>query len=260
MQLSSIQDALAISKLPRLDTELLLSGLTGLSRTDLYTHLDDKIDADKFYEFHDRRFNFEPIQYITGKAYFRDLELNVGPGVLIPRPETELITEIVAKDSDTPQTILDIGTGSGCLAICLAKMFPEAHVVATDISEEALSYAKKNIDKYKLNVELIKGTFVDENFDLAVSNPPYIPSGLIETLSPEVRDFEPILALDGGEDGLKFLDSILDFVKDHAKKLILELHEDCLLAAKEGALNKGFNSVEIIQDLNKKDRFLVACI
>jgi release factor glutamine methyltransferase len=157
-----------------------------------------------------RRLAREPLAYIVGHKEFWSLDFAVGPGVLIPRPATETLIEQLCKlfsDRSAPLSILDLGTGSGCLLIAALKEFPNAHGVGIDSSAEALTWAKRNVAAHKLDdrASLIESGWLEEaspGFDVLLCNPPYIPSADIDTLEPEVRLYEPRPALDGGPDGL----------------------------------------------------------
>jgi release factor glutamine methyltransferase len=203
---------------PRLQTELLLAHLLKLPRMKLYLNFDRVLstaETDGLRELIKRRGLREPLQHITGSTSFCGFEIAVNRHVLVPRPETELLAEagwqFLSTLNSQLSTCLDFCTGSGCLAIVLAAKCPGAKISATDISADALTLAKENAAKNDV-AERIRffqgdGFAALENgaqFDLIVSNPPYIPSAEIETLEPEVRDFDPRLALDGGADGLEF--------------------------------------------------------
>jgi release factor glutamine methyltransferase len=163
-----------------------------------------------------RRERREPVPYILGLHEFWGLDLEVGPDVLIPRPETELIVEetlaLVGKDGGP--LIVDVGTGSGCLAIALAREIPRARVVATDVSRYALGVARRNAERHGVShrIAFLEASFLDgfdDEADVIVANPPYVPSIAEPGLSPEVRDYEPAVAVFGGEDGLEALRSIV---------------------------------------------------
>ena len=153
--------------------------------------------------------NFEPIQYVQGTARFMERSYYVAPGVLIPRPETEELVEVMLKEVPSGARILDIGTGSGCIAISLSKMLPDAKVTAWDISDTALRIARRNNEALQTSVCFVQRDVLayvpgsGERYDVIVSNPPYIPSADCLTLQEEVRR-EPLMALDGGTDGLNF--------------------------------------------------------
>lgn len=202
---------------PRLQTELLLSHLLKMPRMKLYLNFErtlNSTEVDQLRELVRRRSQREPLQHITGSTSFCGYEIRVNRDVLVPRPETELLAEcawefLAARPA--PVSALDFGTGSGCLAIALAAKFPAAQVVALDISEAALSAARANAAQNQVaeRIQFLCGDGfaalpAGTTFDLIVSNPPYIPTAEIATLQPEVRDFDPHGALDGGADGLDF--------------------------------------------------------
>ncbi len=201
---------------PRRAAELLLSQLLGLKRIDLYVEYDRPVsdqERDRLRELVRRAGNQEPLQYILGKTDWRDLTLAVASGVLIPRPETEGLVDLVLArlEPQLPRTLLDLGTGSGCLAIALARALPETTAVtALDSSPEAIALAERNIAAYKLTerIELVTGSAfdlsVERQWDVIVSNPPYIDIAERETLPPNVREWEPHTALFDGGDGLSF--------------------------------------------------------
>jgi release factor glutamine methyltransferase len=174
-----------------------------------------------------RREQREPTGYLTGHREFWNIDIEVGPGVLIPRPETELIVEevlarVTSRAEGPRLRIADVGTGSGCLAVALARWLPGAHIVATDVSDAALRVARRNAARHEvrdrvlvLQGNLLQGT--DGLFDVIVSNPPYVPAGDLASLQPEIREFEPVGALDGGPDGL---DVIRRLVPEAATRLV----------------------------------------
>jgi release factor glutamine methyltransferase len=209
---------------PRLQTELLLAHLLKMQRMKLYLNFDRVLSApetEALREWVRRRGLREPLQHITGSTSFCGHEIKVNRDVLTPRPETELLAEMgwqfVLEIGNAPAAkelaVLDLCTGSGCIAIAIAAKCPNAKIVASDISTIALAVARENAEKNQLadRIEFLAGDGFAafqkrpaHGFDLIVSNPPYIPSAEIATLDPEVRDFDPGLALDGGADGLDF--------------------------------------------------------
>jgi len=188
---------------------LLLSHITSKSSAQIIIN-EDKILAEsaEYFEYVNRHKNGEPLQYIIGKWEFMGCELLTDNRALIPRPETELLVEEALKFIDNRELhVLDLCTGSGCIAVAIKKLAPKAIVTAVDISNEALELAKTNAKSHGLNVEFIQsdlfGAFEESNiFDIIISNPPYIPTSEIAMLETTVRDYEPHLALDGGTDGL----------------------------------------------------------
>ena len=206
---------------PRLQTELLLAHLLKQPRMRLYLNFERALspaEVNSFREFIKRRGQREPLQHIIGSTSFCGLELAVNRDVLIPRPETELLAERgwtflnqLSTLNPQPSTVLDFGTGSGCLAIALASKCPAAEVYAVEISPGALALARQNAARHDLaeRIRFLQGDGfapVPEGiqFDLIISNPPYIPTSDIATLAPEVRDHDPHRALDGGADGLDY--------------------------------------------------------
>ena len=200
----------------RLDAELLMAAALGVSRTAVVTGA-AQIDAaalGRFKRMVARRETREPLAYIVGWREFFSLEFAVRSGVLIPRPETEAVVEAALDflSARPTATILDIGTGSGAIAIAIAKNAPAARITAVDISKVSLEVSANNARRHRCvdQITFLEGdcfAALDENvspFDLIVSNPPYIAEADLATLAPEVRDFEPRIALEGGHDGLEF--------------------------------------------------------
>jgi release factor glutamine methyltransferase len=219
-----------------------------------------------------RRSRREPLQYIIGNVDFAGLVIEVGPGVLIPRPETEFMLQEAVKvvtrktlpDNDQSLRILDLCTGSGCLALALAKTFPRAEVIGTDISEKALAYARRNAGINRVrNVTFMKGDLfrpvADMIFDIIVSNPPYIRKSDIERLQPEIRGWEPLEALDGGEDGLGFYWEILSSSREYLDRegaIILEVGDGAIREVTALAESLGFRSVSVTRDYSDIKRVL----
>jgi len=193
----------------RLEAEWLLCAATGLDRVGLYLQYDkpmNDIELAAYRSLVARRAKREPLQHILGTQEFCGVDYEVSTDVLIPRYDTEvLISEAIARAPDA-QTVLDIGTGSGCVAVSLQKRLVKAVVTATDISKAALAVARRNADRAGATIEFLHGSLLEpvtcRRFDLIVSNPPYIPTADIDTLELEVRDYDPVIALDGGTDGL----------------------------------------------------------
>jgi release factor glutamine methyltransferase len=194
---------------PRFDAEELAAHVHGVKRSQLHAVPDTDFDA-RYWEAIARREAREPLQHITGRAFFRYLELHVGPGVFVPRPETEsvvgwAIDAVRAMDVVEP-LIVDLCTGSGAIALALAQEVPRSRVHAVELSEEALQYARKNVEGSRVVLHqgdaLTALPELDGQVDLVVSNPPYIPLTEWEYVAPEARDHDPELALFSGEDGL----------------------------------------------------------
>lgn len=218
-----------------------------------------------------RRIQREPLQYIFGYTDFCDLKIKVMHGVLIPRPETELLVEesikIIKKLNNKELKVLDLCTGTGCIAIAIAKKLPEIHVYATDISNKAIKCARENaeINHIKKNVIFMEGnlfeTFKDLIlFDIIISNPPYIKTSEIESLQPEVSKWEPYQALDGGKDGLKYYKEILKQSKKYLKSrgfILFEIGEGQVSSLRKIVKKNGFNIYSILKDFSGIERVVI---
>jgi release factor glutamine methyltransferase len=264
---------------PRLSAELLLAHVLNIARIKLYTDYDRPLAERELTTYRDlvkRAGEQEPIAYLTGKAHFFNIEFEVDKGVLIPRPDTETLVENVLQTArhqpgmEAPR-ILDLCTGSGCIACALAHRIRSAIVTATDISPEAVKVATKNVERLGLTdrVKVLHGDLYDplkdevdaRPFNLIVSNPPYIPTGQIASLDQNVRDYEPKLALDGGIDGLVVHRRILEHAAYRllpGGRAYLEIAFDQGDAALELATHYG-DLVEphILRDYGGNDRVLV---
>jgi len=268
------------------EAELMIRYGLGIDPVKLYSNNPDLNDEDELliHQMVTRRTEREPLQYIIGSIDFMGLKLEVGEGVLIPRPETELMAEYAIKTISNyklqitnrdplPVTrypslgILDLCTGSGCLALAMAKEFPEAEVTGCDSSEEALKVAVRNAEINKIeNVKFIKGDLFkpvssEDPFDMIISNPPYIKTIEIKSLQPEVRDWEPMKALDGGTDGLDYYRMIIpgsvNFLKNNG--ILMFEHGDGQSDDIAGMLNDaGFKAIETIKDYSGKERVIQA--
>jgi release factor glutamine methyltransferase len=261
---------------PRLDAELLLSHVLGTDRIYLYTHYDQPLTAaerEALRELVRRRGRFEPVAYLRGSREFFGRSFKVTPAVLIPRPETEHVVEAALnwarERALAAPTILDVGTGSGALALTLAAEFPEARVTAIDISPEALAVARDNAHALGVaeRVTFLEGDLyaplpADATFDLIVSNPPYVASAIAATLQPDVRDFEPGLALFAGPEGMDVLRRLVAGVDGRLRRpglFACELGEEQgerVAAALREALPAA--AVEVLPDLAGLSRVAVA--
>ena len=290
---------------PRASAQWLVSEALGVSKMQLFIDLERPLTPEERATLRDytrRRAAGEPLQYITGTVDFRHITVKVRPGVLIPRPETEVLVsealallpaaekpqgaldrevlaqlaelgEIEADDlPDLPSKkallVADICTGSGCIACSIAYEHPRTHVMATDLSPEAIALAAENRSDLGLDdrIELFEcdlGEGIDRamlgTFDLVVSNPPYIPTDVLSELSAEVGDYEPDLALDGGDDGLDVFRRLLawcDVALKPGGAFAFELHETCLDTAAGEAERAGFCDIRIISDLAGRPRVL----
>lgn len=206
----------------RLEAEWLLCAAMGLDRVGLYLQYDKPLNDSELAAYRAlvaRRARREPLQHILGSQEFCGLDYEVTPDVLIPRHDTGvLVSEAVTRHPDA-RSVLDIGTGSGCVAVSLQKRLVGADVTATDISGPALAVARRNAAMHGAAIEFLQGSLLDpvagRSFDLIVSNPPYIPSADIDALDQEVRDYDPRSALDGGGDGLDIYRALIPAALRH---------------------------------------------
>jgi len=254
----------------RLDAEVLLAFCLKCDRLEFLKNPDLKINKNKLSRYAkliERRLEYEPVAYITGRKEFWSFTLEVNKDVLIPRPDTEIIVEealAIGKKIIAPR-IVDIGTGSGAIALALAKELPEAEITATDISPAALKIAKKNARNLKLekNIEFFKGDLfapVKGLFDIIASNPPYISAAEYENLPHGVKDFEPQIALLAGQTGVEFYEKLIYQSKNHLKKdgwLLMEIGapqaEKILDIMKECAF---FENIDVRRDYAGHDRVI----
>jgi release factor glutamine methyltransferase len=285
---------------PRLTIELLLAHLLKKKRLQLYLEFERELDETTLEALRGmvkRRVAGEPLQYITGEAEFCGLKLLVDKRVLIPRPETELLVEAMGerlktgdrrqeteagaekktgdgeegardKREETRVRIVDVGTGSGCIAIALAKRFPEAEIVALDASRAALEVARGNAKLHQVekNIRFLESDLLEvlpDSFvaDAVVSNPPYIATGEMAKLPKEVRDFEPVTALQAGEDGLKVIRRLVIMAKrilSPSGFVALEIGAGQRGAVEEFFGQQGYEVVEVVKDLQGHERVIVA--
>lgn len=255
---------------PRLTIELLLAHLLRKNRLELYLEFERELDEATLTGLRamvKRRVAGEPVQYITGEVEFYGLKFAVDRRVLIPRPETELLVEAVLERK--PGKIMDIGTGSGCIAVALAKKLPGSEVTAIDASAEALEVARANVNRHGMekNVRFLTSDLLSElpvsfTVDAIVSNPPYIASGDWAKLPKEVKDFEPVQALLAGEDGLEVIRRLVTdarrFLSSPNGFIALEMG-----AGQRGAVEQLFVSAEytvaqVLKDLQGHERVIVA--
>jgi release factor glutamine methyltransferase len=262
---------------PRLQTELLLAHLLSMPRMQLYLNFERKLSERELEEFRElikRRGQREPLQHIVGSTCFCGLELSVNRHVLIPRPETELLVERgwtflnSLNTQHSSLSSLDLGTGSGCLAITLAVHCPEGRIIATDISAQALELAGQNAARHNMldRIDFLQGDAfaVFESprpFDLIISNPPYIATAEIQTLQVEVRDHDPREALDGGPDGLAFYRRIADEAAPFLKpggKIMLEFGDGQAQSVRQVFESQKWIVEAIIEDYTQRPRILIA--
>lgn len=262
---------------PRLDAELLLAEVLGMSRVDLYVKFDQPLipsEIDEYRELIRRRGEGEPVAYILGRAYFHNLEIKVNGSVLIPRPETEHLVEaaiefLMEGDWPSPPEVLDLCTGSGAIAIAIAKGFPEADITASDASVEALALAAENatLTGVAPRIRFVQSDLFEDidpvaTYDLIVANPPYISAEEWETLPRDVREFEPREALYGGLDGLDFYRLLAEQAPQQLKpygSLVLETGSTQAVAVSEILEATGhFKTVGVFQDYAGLDRVVAA--
>lgn len=258
----------------RLNVELLLSHSLGTRAAGLHGILDRRVTSeefDRFLQLLQRRLRHEPLQYITGEAEFMGITLSVNKQVLIPRPETELLVEralsIIKTIRKETIQVLDIGTGSGNIPIAIASFAPAVSVTSIDVSQGALETAARNAARHSISSVMFRHADVfaefppGQQFDVIVSNPPYISRDDFALLEPEVREFEPAIATTGGEDGLRFLRRIseLSAGKLYAGGwLLMELSYDQSVEAVEILRNKGLSNVELFDDYQGIPRIIQA--
>lgn len=253
----------------RIDAWYLFEHVTKMNRADYFLHGDDVMNpeqSDALKKFMDLRVKRIPLQYITGSQEFMGYSFLVSPATLIPRQDTEVLVEEVSKIANGKK-VLDLCTGTGCILLSLAKMCRLELAVGTDISEEAVETAKKNAERLCAEAEFFCGDLFEavpeEQFDIIVSNPPYIPSAVIDTLMPEVREYEPMSALDGDLDGLKFYREI---IKKANKYLVNQgqifFEIGCEQGAEVSALleEHGFSNIRVKKDLAGLDRVVSATL
>lgn len=258
---------------PRLDAEVLLADVLNTDRIGLYVNYDrpvSKEELSRYRTYIARRAQRIPVAYITGRKEFMSVDFCVEDGVLIPRPDTEVLIDETVKFLNSRSLrapkVLDLCTGTGAIACSLAREFSEATVVATDISEKAIAVARRNVENLGLsrNMTVIQGDLYDAltgmddvRFDVIVSNPPYIPSCRIDALEPEVARYEPRLALDGGEDGMDLIIPILDRAHVFAPEgfVCIEIGDTEQADLTVNAMiERGMRDVRVVKDLAGLDR------
>ncbi len=267
----------AESDSPRLEAEILLAESLGCARIELYTRFDEVPEADRLAQFRDwvkRRAAGEPVAYIVGYREFYSLRFNVDSNVLIPRPETEHVVvealEAAKKIADRPLRLIDVGTGSGCIAITLAKHLDECKIAATDLSAGSLNVARKNAAEHEVDdrIRFFEGDLLDAlppgsgQVHLIVSNPPYIGTGEIGTVDPEVRQYEPEMALFSGPHGTELITKLMAQSVQHLLPggyLIFEaspiIMDSCRRRIESTA---GLKLVKVAKDYAGHERVLVA--
>ena len=260
-------DAAGITE-SRVDSWRLAESILGVSRQDLFLEPEKSVSEEQAQKYLDAVFvraKHIPLQHITGCQQFLDFEFIVNEDVLIPRPETQLLVEQeVSYIKEERVKVLDLCTGSGCIAVSIDRMCLNADVTAADISEKALNVAGENNMRNKGRVTFVQSDLFEniyESYDVIVSNPPYIPTGDIDTLMEEVRIHEPRLALDGSADGLKFYREICTNAVNYLNKngkIFLEIGYDQGRTVPELLRENGFTDIQVLKDLSGNDRMVIA--
>jgi release factor glutamine methyltransferase len=258
-----------------IDAEILFAHLLGLTRMELHNPIaleralaevtDESAIVDGYTELVERRCNHEPVQYLTGIAGFRNLNLAVGPGVLVPRPETEgLVEEVLKHIANLPGSVsvIDLGAGSGAMAISIATEAPNTHVIAVEKSADAIEWLKQNVAFYDEKIRIVEGDVAEVlegvKCDVVVANPPYVPDS--QPLPKDVANFEPAIALFGGSDGLelpkRFISAAARLLKTGG--LLAIEHTETQGKAIADLLGTGFNQIALHQDLTGRPRWTSA--
>ena len=269
------KEELSAAGFAEVEAEILLAHTLGISRMDLHNPLtvenaltaigDMAIVEETFWKLLDRRCAHEPLQYLTGVAYFRHLEIKVGPGVLVPRPESELLVESVLtyiEKLSGAVSVVDLGSGSGALALAIATEAPHTHVIAVEKSPEAIYWLKENVSFIDEKVRILESdvaTALDGvKCDVVIANPPYVPDS--QELPRDVAEHEPAIALFGGADGMKaprlFISTASRLLKEGGF-LAIEHHEEQGLAIAD-VLSADFTDILLHQDLTGRPRFTTA--
>ncbi len=255
---------------PELEASVLLAKALSIEAKDIYAYPEREFGPEEVEEFNrllERRIRREPIAYILGEREFYSRSFMVTPDVLIPRPETEVLVEEALKilENFTSPSIIDVGTGSGCIAVTLGCERRDARILATDISYEALLIAGKNADRHGVSKGVsficsdLLGCFKDESFDLVVSNPPYVKRSDYASLDRDVRDYEPKLSLLGGEEGIEYIKEIVLQSKRALKKggwCIVEIGVDQSGKVTEMLEEAGFKDISLTRDLSGVERVI----
>ena len=264
------------SDTPRLDTEILLAHVRGCKRIELYTRYDEVLSddqRDRLRELVRRRAKSEPVAYLVGHREFFGLDFHVTPDVLIPRPDTEtLVVELLdAAKAHAEPRIVDVGTGSGCIAIAATVNCPQARVTAIDVSEAALAVARQNAERHRVadRIRFLQGDLLaplesGEQFGLVVSNPPYVAEGEIDQLQAEVRLHEPRSALTAGTDGLDVIRRVISEAPlwlVSGGELLFEISPEQARPVRELLeQHGGYRDVRIVKDLSARERVARAAV
>lgn len=267
------KDQLTAAGYPEVDAEHLLAHVLGISRMELHNPLaveeaikaigDTTLIEENFWKLLDRRAAHEPLQYLTGVSYFRYLEIEVGPGVLVPRPESELLVEVVLKNIESrgpgPVSVIDLGAGSGALTLAIATEAPNTHCIAVEKDAEAMEWLRKNVARISEDVRIVESDVESAlegvKCDVVIANPPYIPDS--QVLPRDVAEHEPAVALFGGPDGMdlprRFIESAARLLKSGGF-LAIEHHESQGTDIEDAMANL-FENVHLHHDLAGRPRF-----
>lgn len=266
------KEQLTAAGFPEVDAEHLLAHVLGISRMELHNPVtvenainaigDITVIEETFWKLLDRRCAHEPLQYLTGVAYFRYLELQVGPGVLVPRPESELLVDAVLKNIEGREgavSVVDLGAGSGALTLAIATEAPQTHLIAVEKDPAAVEWLRKNVSRIDETVRILESDVEDAldgvKCDVVIANPPYIPDG--QELPKDVAEHEPAIALFGGEDGMtiprRFINAAARLLKSGGF-LAIEHHESQAIDI-AAAMLADFENVECHNDLVGRPRF-----
>ena len=251
------------------DAWLLLTFICKIDRTFYYVHMDEEMEAEQVAEYKSvlsKRAEHVPLQYITGEQEFMGMPFHVNDAVLIPRQDTETLVEQALKVVRPGMKVLDMCTGSGCILISILKNIVDVQGFGYDISKQAINVAKENAKLNNVNATFERSDLfedVSDAFDVIVSNPPYIPTEVIGGLMPEVAVYEPMLALDGKEDGLHFYRRIVADASKYLKpngKLLFEIGHDQGESVSSLMKEAGYQEVRVIKDLAGNDRVVIGGI
>ena len=261
---------------PRANAEILLANILNCKRLELYLMYDKPLrdsELNSYREYLKRRSNYEPIQYITGSVEFYTLELKVTPAVLIPRPETEILVEAIIDSvkKEDELFILDFGSGCGNIGIALAENLPNVHVTGIDISKDAIMIANENLEKYQLNgrVNFVNGDILKFNvndflnYDIIVSNPPYVSQNDYLNVQKEIKNFEPKIAVTDFSDGYKYFVKIITLASGILKsggKLFFEMGEGQSKKINELLVKNNYKKIYVFKDYQKIDRVISGVI
>jgi len=270
--LKDAKEQLALSEIDGVDAEILLAHVLGISRMDLHNPIvlertidslgDVSIALETFHDFLARRILHEPVQYITGVAYFRNLELKVGPGVLVPRPESELLVSAVLthiSNLPAPVSVIDLGSGSGALGLAIATEAAHSRVIAVEKSDEALVWLKKNVEAIVEDLRIVHSDVNDAligvKCDVVIANPPYVEEG--SELPRNVVEHEPAIALFGGKDGMDapraFISAASRLLKPGG--LLAIEHNEIQGAMIADELERDFEEIKLHLDLVNRPRW-----